>query len=543
MKNEITLKRKPMMLVLALLVLICTGVSTPAQNKFTGTVEVINARGQSLGFNGTDMMKVAIDSAWNQLVPEQQTNIERDTDAQVRSAIGRSTRGTSCRLSTRGDLQIQQTGPTSFNVKYFVSRNAVDFYVTTPDGIPRGLDPHFNVTFDLLLDLSLNLVGTRVEATEAKVYVRNAKIDSQNVIADLVKDVNAIIRFFGGTGFFLPAERGMNATVKDQKKRINSQLERLNDFLAGYVSQGYSLLKLILNTGIAGLKPQSSGGQISNGGTAISIEISRPGYVKPNLSGNGSISGTISWDKAYGIPNSRIRARTPISSPCDLLAIQPKVSIDPGDYTPYPPKSFRDNGWTPVGRINVAPKFSQNGSKCECQYTVEGLPEKMPIRVFVDSPASVEWSGISPNTIIGFAPVGWSGSVTLTPRKANLEIKPDRAYKDERRRNQENEPQSQMIQEDKVKPGTATGRSSQYLQTVGQTMKQESRAASSGQSSERPVAQSIGRSKTKAEASLPQERSKPAVTSTGKAIASEPSTYPGVAVGRDFTLVLSIPPR
>src|SRR5947208_2162865 len=86
MKSEIYTKLKSLMPVLVLLMLFGAGFSTSAQNKFTGTIEVINARGQSLGFNGTDMIKVAIDSAWNQLVPEEQTNIEHETDAQVRSA-------------------------------------------------------------------------------------------------------------------------------------------------------------------------------------------------------------------------------------------------------------------------------------------------------------------------------------------------------------------------------------------------------------------------------------------------------------------------
>jgi hypothetical protein len=520
--------------VLALLLILGVALGAQAQNRAPISVDLINARGESLGFNGNDLLRIALDSAWNQMIPEQQKDIEAQTDQGVKDAIGRGTRDPRCRLNSRGTVQIQSVGPTSFNLKYFVNGNSVDFYVTTPNGVPRELDPHFSAGFDLTLDVTIALVGTRLQATQAKVYVSNAKIDSQNFLGDLVKDLNTLIRFFGGTGFFAPAERGINEHTKDITDKMNRGLDGLNNALAGYVRQGYSALKALLDNAASSIHTQSVGGQTASGQT-LHIQVSRPGYTGPNLSGNATITGTIRWDKSYGSPRLTTRPMKPIATPCDLLTVQPRVRMDAGDYTPYAPGTFLPQvGWTPVGHLS-AMEFADNGSQYECRYTVTSLPHDVAMHVFVEAPAAVKWGNVASNAIIGFGPTGWTGDITLRPRP-KLDLKNTRTSA-----NQSGSVQSPIIDHSRINgavtsPSKTTQPASAATQASGNWMGQAlQKARQASQPAQAPPVHAPA-----PQPPTPMEKAKQVADEMARRVAN---LAPAFVTGRDFQMFISMPPH
>lgn len=520
--------------VLALLLILGVALGAQAQNRAPVSVDLINARGESLGFNGNDLLRIALDSAWNQMIPEQQREIEAQIDQGVKAAIGFGTRDPRCRLNSRGTVQIQSTGPTSFNLKYFVNGNSADFYVTTPDGVPRELDPHFSVGFDLTLDVTIALVGTRLQATQAKVYVSNAKVDSQNFIGDLFKDFNTLIRFFGGTGFFAPAERGINNHTRDITDKMNRSLDGLNDALAGYVRQGYSALKALLDSAASSIHTQSIGGQ-TVGGQTLQIQVTRPGYTGPNLTGNATITGTIRWDKSYGSPRLTTRPLKPIASPCDLLVVQPRVRIDAGDYTPYAPGTFLPQvGWTAVGHLSSM-EFADNGSQYECRYTVTSLPHDVPMHVFVEAPAAVKWGSVAANAIIGFAPTGWTGDITLRPRQ-KLNLNNTRTGV-----NQSGSVQSPIIDHSWISgAGISQSKTTQTTSAATQAPTHGfgeviQRARQAGQPAQAPPVQAPA-----PQPPTPMQKAKQVADEMARRVAN---LAPALVTGRDFQMVISMPPH
>jgi hypothetical protein len=153
----------------------------------------------------------------------------RDGAGQVVLAnTGRTIRNPNCYLApasitvTRVGNQLQLTGD--------IIGNWLSFYVTTPDGIPGVLDPKFQVDFDvhfsLVVDVPTNLDATSAfKIDSASLEIRNAKVDSHNVTADIIK---AVAMLFGQGQYFHAADYGFSADINSYVSTINQTLAALN---------------------------------------------------------------------------------------------------------------------------------------------------------------------------------------------------------------------------------------------------------------------------------------------------------------------------
>jgi Fibronectin type III domain len=83
-------------------------------------------------------------------------------------------------------------------------QNQVTAAFTTPDGVPRDLDPRARVTFDVEARTTVRLpvnTASQIGLGPTTVHVSKVHVEPLNVPADIAKITNDVIAFFSGTDF------------------------------------------------------------------------------------------------------------------------------------------------------------------------------------------------------------------------------------------------------------------------------------------------------------------------------------------------------
>jgi hypothetical protein len=240
------------------------------ETSFPGTLQVVR---RVIDTNGkvleeekdppmTGLLKQRLDTAWAGDIEGTCARIKARIAQRVAEKM-RPTRLVNCDLAASGELRARTSG-SNLDLKYVTRGNVVTFWVTTPDacvdvpfvgevcvGAPRELDPKFTITFDTEMRIRVPVEGTPrpLKAEEAAVLVRNAYMDSNNVTGDLAGGVDALIRFWGGKGFFSDAEEEFNAERDDKIDDVNESLALFDTPLVNAARAGYERMRATLDSG------------------------------------------------------------------------------------------------------------------------------------------------------------------------------------------------------------------------------------------------------------------------------------------------------
>jgi hypothetical protein len=240
------------------------------ETNFPGTLQVVR---RVIDTNGkvleeekdrpmTGLLKQRLDAAWAGDVDATCARIKARIAQRVADKL-RPTRLVNCDLAESGELRARTSG-SNLDLKYVTRGNVVTFWVTTPDvcvdipivgevcaGAPRELDPKFTITFDTEMRIRVPVEGTPrpLKAAEATVLVRNAYMDSNNVTGDLAGGVDALIRAWGGKGFFADAEEEFNAERDDKIDDVNDSLALFDTPLVNAAKAGYERMRATIDGG------------------------------------------------------------------------------------------------------------------------------------------------------------------------------------------------------------------------------------------------------------------------------------------------------
>jgi hypothetical protein len=176
---------------------------------------------------------------WDQARDAACERIKDLTGQEVLAYYGRSLRDPHCYLAplqltaTKSGDELQVTGT--------AIRSWVDLKLTTPDGIPRDLDPMFTVYFDVHVSIAVQLPQTldgmsMLRVTSATVDLQNVYIDSDNATGDLIE---ALAKAFGGSAYFHPAEYALG-NVGVVVDAVNSALSQLDGALKAAPALGFT---------------------------------------------------------------------------------------------------------------------------------------------------------------------------------------------------------------------------------------------------------------------------------------------------------------
>ena len=527
--------------VMALLLMLGMALGAQAQTSKPIRVDLVNLRHQNLMPGGGPDLKAEIDAIWREMLPGEIEDVKKKIDPMVKKAISRGTRNETCRLTDHGDPDIQILSPTSFRLKYFIPNNQVNFYVTTPGPADRGLDPEFSIYFDLTLDIPIYLTINGLEARGATATPSNADLHTENATAKALGVADALIRIFLGDGPFNKAERQVNAATENITAKINKALKGVNDKIAEYVRQGYQSLKGLIDDAGMALPTNGLGSRLN--AKVLHVVVARSNYSV--RTGNATITGTVRWDKAYGLPAPTERVMNRISSPCDLLKIETLVLRDD---TPYPAGTgFSLSNYDQVGRL-ASMEYVDNGSQYECRYTVNSLPHDIPVQVRIDTKANAKWSGVAANSLVSFAPVGWNGAITLKPR-------PKLNFNNTSTQPGQTGPQSPIIRNGRfgssgassqstISPATgSTGGVSQTAQSSSGSTTQRSGSWAAQAMQKYQQAQQAQAAQSNPSTQKPQtaiEKAKEAAKEMNEKAAN---LVPALVTGRDFLMIVTVKPH
>jgi hypothetical protein len=183
---------------------------------------------------------------WDQARDAACERIKDLTGQEVLAYYGRTLRDPHCYLaplqltaSKSGD-ELQVTGT--------ASRSWVDLKLTTPDGIPRDLDPMFTVYFDVHVSIVVQLPQAldglaMLRVTSATVDLQNVYTDSDNATGDVVE---ALAKAFGGSTYFHPAEYTLG-NLGGVVDAINSALSQLDGALTTAPALGFTRIDFSLD--------------------------------------------------------------------------------------------------------------------------------------------------------------------------------------------------------------------------------------------------------------------------------------------------------
>lgn len=168
--------------------------------------------------------------------------------------------------------------------------------------------------------------------------------------------VNSIEGFFGSPDYIALAQQKIDSQQIDFTGQINAKLAALNGDLQQFAGQGFSQLHPL---------------PILGGGT-ISLAVNKP-YAVPT-SGNGTISGMIKWNSAYGKPPA-------YAGECPF-SVNAQVQTGPAqDGSPM----------ASVGAFAIESHAEQSTGEYQCRYTLSNVPTGIPIQIAALIHSS--WSG------------------------------------------------------------------------------------------------------------------------------------------------------
>jgi hypothetical protein len=254
--------------------------------------------------------------------------------------------------------------------------NNLEFTTTQPTVCGSECDPRFSVAYSLSVGLDVHTSGTTITISNVAAKIRNPKVDSHNVAADIIESLV-------GQQFMDNMIARINYHGADLTNLVNSNLGVLNALIGGFAQQnGYTHLLLSLEKSqLASVPP-----------TSVLLQLNKDTFSIPQQ-GNGQISGAIRWDSSAGNPAS-----------CSSMTVAAKATVgyqQQGQF--FAPQSV-------VGSTQIS-GMKQNGGVSECDYVITGLPYGIPLEI--DATANGAWTGPDAYDLKSPRPDGWSGHVTV----------------------------------------------------------------------------------------------------------------------------------
>jgi hypothetical protein len=326
-----------------------------------------------------------------------------------RVAPGMTLAGGATDLNEVTDISLLPAGPTlQFRVPNTVVHISVGVKALgDADDYTAGLasavlSPQIDVSFDMLLNLSLNVSGNAVTATGVHAIVQNPTVTPKNDVAKALKGINDLVAYFGGPDFVKVLEDQFNNTNLGSQSLLDS-----------------------INQGMTPINKAEQAVTASTGFTLTTLwgDNNRLTFYyaplpRTNIPTDGQMTGNVRWDpNQFPTANcSSFRVFTDVQT-----GPRPLLMSDGQHYGVAPTKR--------IGQFSAHPAGGQalSGGISSCDYTVSAIARNWFHSTSASSLAAPANSSGGSNAQFGnlhsagyMLPVGWPGtSVIPDPIAAN----------------------------------------------------------------------------------------------------------------------------
>jgi hypothetical protein len=359
-------------------------------------------------YDNASVVSDAINKAWDASKNTVKLGIYNALNGR-RVAPGISLYGAAGDLNEITDMSLLPAGPT---IQFRVPNTVIHIVVGvkaledadnyTADLASFALSPKIDVSFDMLLNLSLSVAGNSVTATGVHAIVQNPTVTPKNDTAKALKGFNDLVAFFGGPDFVKVLEDQFNNTNlanDDLLKTINNGMKPINQAEQyATANTGYILTTLWGDS------------------NRLTFYYAPP--PRTNIPTDGQMTGNVHWDpKTFPTAN------------CSSFRVFTDVQTGP---RPLLQSDGQHYGVAPIKRIGqfsarAAGSSGLSGGVSSCDYTVSAIAARWFHSTSATSLAIPNGSTGGGNAQVGYLhgagylrPVGWPGtSVIPNPIAAN----------------------------------------------------------------------------------------------------------------------------
>jgi len=320
--------------------------------------------------------------------------------------------GGATQLNDATDFALSGAGQGAANLSFRVPKTAVTVVVSAEalndavnaTGVGTDiLTPFVEISFDILLSVSLNVSGNGVTATDMHAIVQNPTVAPKNDAAKALKGLNDIVAFVGGPDF-----------VKVLEDKFNND-DLKNDNVLKAINSG------IAPIGNAEQQAASATGYHLMGFWGAYNRLTF--YYAPapitDIPTGATMTGNVRWDSTQftGANCNTFRVYTEVQT-----GPRPLLLADGQSYGVAPTKL--------VGQFSARPALAHatlGGDAGSCDYTISGLPVNWLEHTSASTSAQPVASAGGSNPQLGnlhsvgyMLPVGWDGlSATPNPLAAH----------------------------------------------------------------------------------------------------------------------------
>lgn len=302
-------------------------------------------------------------------------------------AMGQTLRNIDCEIDKQVAFKITNASQNVLHGVFSVG-GYLAVTTTTPDGIPREIDPRFSINLKANMDLTIAIQPNpdqTLQVSTAKFTLSEATLDTHNLSADILKFVvDDLVPFFGGPNYKSIAENAINSLSLNLASDFNQALKPVN----------------------LRLKPASDVVRVglSFSSNLINVAFAPRGITPPT---NGRMTGQLSWDPAQFTPGNG----------CQSFDIRAAVQVGPVPMFVVDADAPRRQ----VGNFQIEAVDSHT-----CSFTLTGLaggwPHVLTPRILVSSPTGT--GGSIHNVKYALVGDGWSGrTVVPQPVASNFNYK------------------------------------------------------------------------------------------------------------------------
>lgn len=264
------------------------------------------------------------------------------------------------------------------------------------------LTPMLDITFDMLLSLSLNVSGNSVIATDMHAIVLNPTVTPRNDAAKALKGINDIVAFVGGPDFVKVLEDQFNNDDLKDKSLLTS----INE---GIAPVGQAEQKAAASTGY---------NLITFWGDSNRLTFYYAPLPRTDIPADAAMIGNVRWDPTQ-FPTAN----------CSSFKVFTDVQTGPRPLLLSDGHSYGVAPTQRVGHFSARPAAVRAtlGGGGSCDYTISGLPRKWFHNTSATTTAVPPNASGGSNPQLGnqhsagyMLPVGWDGlSVIPDPLAAN----------------------------------------------------------------------------------------------------------------------------
>jgi hypothetical protein len=330
-------------------------------------------------FTKAGVITSSLQLAWHQKSDDICTSIKGVLSKPDALGKGYSPYNITCTMGDASGIRVAASAITGgIHLILSIPGNFLEFTTTQPTFCGSECDPKFSVAYDLSVGLDVHTSGTNLTVSNVAAKIRNPKVDSHNVAADIIESLV-------GQKFMDNTVANINYHGADLSNLVNSNLGVLNSVIGGFAQQnGYQHLTIGLeHSQVESVPPVSA-----------LLQLNKDTFSIPTQ-GNGQITGAIRWDSKAGNPAN-----------CSTMTVAAKATVGYAQQGQvFPPQSV-------VGSVQIS-GMKQSGDVSECDYVITGLPYGIPLEI--DVTANGAWTGPATYDLKAPRPDGWSGHVTVDP--------------------------------------------------------------------------------------------------------------------------------